>query len=190
MASSFSPSQADVVALAKAGVTLSDDLFQTTDAPALAQRFSRLAAESCLPEGLDDLHWQAQAEMHSGEAGELQPWLFVQASARLPLVCQRCLEPVVISLEAERAFRFVANEEVAAAEVDLCEEDVLVLEPRMDLLALVEDELLMSLPLLPMHEECPVHVPTTAVDEAFAEADAVKKNPFSALDALKKGQKP
>lgn len=185
MAFSFSPSQADVAALAKAGAALSGDLFQATDAPALAQRFSRLAAESSQPDGLDDLHWQAQAEMRSGDAGEPQPWLFVRASAKLPLVCQRCLEPVVISLEAERAFRFVANEEVAAAEDDLCDEDVLALEPRMDLLALVEDELLMSLPLVPMHEECPVHVPTTAVDEAFAEADAVKKNPFSALDALK-----
>ncbi len=55
----------------------------------------------------------------------------------------------------DRSFRFVADEDTAAALDDEAEEDVLALSRSFDLLALVEDELLMALPVVPRHEVCP-----------------------------------
>ena len=65
-------------------------------------------------------------------------------------------------LEVDRWFRFVADEATAELEDDDSEEDVLALEPRPDIAQLVEDELLMAMPLVPMHETCPVAVPMQA----------------------------
>ncbi len=55
-----------------------------------------------------------------------------------------------------------------------------------DALSLVEDELILSLPLVPRHEVCPEHLPSQVEDEAF-EAASERPNPFAALAALKKG---
>jgi len=54
--------------------------------------------------------------------------------------------------------------------------------------ALIEDELIMSAPIVPKHEICPSSVTLSVADEAFEEALAAKPNPFAALAQLK--QKP
>ncbi len=65
------------------------------------------------------------------------------------------------------------------------DDDHLVLVPRLDLLALVEDELILELPLVPRHEGiCPEPLPQPAADEAPVDE---RPNPFAALAALRKG---
>ncbi len=55
---------------------------------------------------------------------------------------------------------FVAGGEEAAAALDAeSDDDVLALESSLDLHALVEDELLLALPLVPRHDECPEPLP-------------------------------
>ncbi len=88
-------------------------------------------------------------------AAAAEIWLHLRADAVLPLTCQRCLGPVEVALAVDRSFRFVADEELAAAEDELAEEDVLALSRSFDLVELVEDELLMEMPLAPRHEVCP-----------------------------------
>ena len=66
------------------------------------------------------------------------------------------------------------------------EEDLLVLTPELNVWELIEDELIMSAPLVPKHEVCPTLVPMSAVDEAFEEALDARPNPFAALAQLKK----
>jgi uncharacterized protein len=105
----------------------------------------------------------------------------------LPLQCQRCLTPVLETVQAERSFRFVADEATAAALDDEAEEDILVISRDFDALDLVEDELILSLPLVPMHEVCPQAVPMSAVDPDFAAATE-RPNPFGVLADLKTGQ--
>ena len=161
-----------------------------------------LAAFARLAEGLPELagelapvRWSARAEWRE-PLGELTPeagrgvtpqpqlWLHLQARAEVPQVCQRCLSPYAQGVEVDRWFRFVASEAAALAEDEDCEEDLLVLEPRFDLSALVEDELLLGLPLVPMHEECPQPVRMSAGElPEIVEQD--KPNPFAALAALK-----
>ena len=62
-------------------------------------------------------------------------------------------------LHIEKALRFVHGED-AAAELDAdSDDDVLASSRSLDLRALIEDELLLALPLVPRHEACP---PTSA----------------------------
>ena len=79
---------------------------------------------------------------------------------------------------------FAPDEASAAALDDESEEDVLVFGGAFDLMELVEDELLMSLPLVPRHERCPVDVQLAAADPDFEES-AVKPSPFAGLASLR-----
>jgi uncharacterized protein len=98
--------------------------------------------------------------------------------------CQRCLTPVLETVKADRSFRFVADEATAAALDDEVEEDILVISRDFDALSLIEDELILSLPLVPLHEVCPEALPMSAADPEF-EAAAQRPNPFGVLAGLK-----
>ena len=84
--------------------------------------------------------------------------LHLDAEATVPLVCQRCLSPVETPLTVDRWFRFVADEATAEAEDEDSEEDLLVVSRDFDLHALIEDELLMDIPVTPVHDVCPTPV--------------------------------
>lgn len=126
-----------------------------------------------------------------------QLWLHLQAEGEVPQVCQRCLEPYWQPLAVDRWFRFVADEAAAEAEDEACEEDLLVLEgPRFHLLGLVEEELLLAAPLVPLHGICPQPLPLAAGDALGAadtedvpaqDSPVERPNPFAALAALKRG---
>jgi uncharacterized protein len=163
----------------------------------LLSKYERLRQESCrLEDGLtaeENIAWQADGEWVEG-AGELskskpQVWLHLAVQAHVPQTCQRCLGEVSTFLEVERSYRFVVDEATAEAEDDECEEDLLAISREFNLLALIEDELLMALPQVPMHDSCPVQPKMTVSDADFeGEAAAVgagKPNPFAVLAALK-----
>ena len=66
-----------------------------------------------------------------------------------PLVCQRCLEQVVVPIDSECDVGFVKSDE-AAKQLPRRYEPVFVGEEPLDLFALIEDELLLALPAVPM----------------------------------------
>ena len=107
----------------------------------------------------------------------------------MPLTCQRCLGPVDIPVVVDRDFRFVSSEEQAEAEDEEAEEDVLALSREFNLQELIEDEMLMELPVVPRHEICPTEVKLAAQDVDFEAAQAEKPNPFAALAGLKGSKK-
>jgi uncharacterized protein len=148
----------------------------------------RLAAEVEGREGASPVRWNARGEMLN--AGHVQPqvWIHLEAHAKLPLVCQRCLAPVDIAVDVDRSFRFVRDEATAEAEDDEAEEDVLAESRAFNLVELVEDEILMGLPVAPRHVICPVLPSFAATDAEFDAAQAEKKNPFEVLKALKPGK--
>jgi uncharacterized protein len=153
-----------------------------------ASDLKRLAADlhAAAPSG--SVAWQADGELRQASDGAAPAvWLHLQAQSVVPLTCQRCLGAVETPLVVDRWYRFVATEAQAEAEDDAAEEDLLALEPRPDLLAVLEDELLMALPLVPMHETCPQPLPSLAgaLPDAGGD-DAVRENPFQALARLKK----
>ncbi len=131
------------------------------------------------------VHFRAQGSLRADGAAAEEVWLTLSARVAMPLVCQRCLGLVSVPVEFEREFRFVASEEVAEAQDEVCEEDVLVLSRDFNLLDLVEDELIMALPVVPKHEECPVRPKLQVADPEFAEDMVEKPNPFAVLGQLK-----
>lgn len=149
----------------------------------------RLMAETQGRGAASPVSWSAVGELRNPL--HLQPgiWLHLRAQAVLALTCQRCLRPVQVPLAVERSFRFVADEGMAAAQDEHSPEDVLALSRSFDLVELVEDELLMEMPVAPRHESCPVPVKLEAVDDDFDAAGGTRENPFAALDRLKAGGK-
>jgi uncharacterized protein len=152
------------------------------------QNMERLAEETQGLQADSTVQWQALGELRPRAGADDEAWLHLRAQATVPLTCQRCMGVVETPVEVDQWYRFVASEEIAMAEDDQSEEDLLVMEPQFNLLAVLEDELLMALPLVPMHEECPVAPKLQAGD--IAEPDDAgepgeKPNPFAVLAQLK-----
>lgn len=89
-----------------------------------------------------------------GSGSRLQHWMRLQAALTVTQTCQRCLEPMPVHIEVDRWFRFVADEATALAEDDDCEEDLLAVSAEWDTLGLLEDELLLAMPLIVRHADC------------------------------------
>jgi uncharacterized protein len=177
MSKEFAARRLDVRSFAEDGGVLS------TQEP-LAM-YERLLAET-RGRGADvPVTWTASGEIRNAGHELPEIWLHLEARVVLPLTCQRCLNVVDAPLSTQRSFRFVSNEKMAAAQDQQAEEDVLVLSRSFDLVELVEDELLMELPLAPRHEVCPEPVKLQAADEEFGQASGQRENPFAMLDQLK-----
>jgi uncharacterized protein len=127
------------------------------------------------------VHWQARGELRPQSGGTAEVWLQLKADVRLALCCQRCLAPVEETVALDRSLRFVADEQQAAALDAELEDDVLALERVLDLRELVEDELLLALPLVPRHAQCPEPLPLGDDQEPADE----RSNPFAVLAGLK-----
>lgn len=149
-------------------------------------RFERLMDQSQGVGGETFVTYAVQGEIRPDASGADEPWLHLSAEATLPLICQRCMTPVFETISFQRDFRFVASEALAEVEDEESEEDVLVLSKSFNLLELIEDELLMSTPLVPKHEVCPLPVKLQAADPEFVESLPEKPNPFAVLQQLKK----
>lgn len=150
--------------------------------------YRRLSAETAEPAPERIVHWSARGELLNPQHVHPEVWVHLTADATLPLVCQRCLQPVEVPLAVDRSFRFVADEATAAAEDDEAEEDLLALSRSFDLVELVEDELLMEVPLAPRHDACPQPVKMSATDPGFEAAESQRENPFAILGRLKTGR--
>lgn len=112
-----------------------------------------------------------------------QPMVCLQVKAQLPLVCQRCLQDMLHPIEEKVDFRLVADEpELTQAELEAEDEALAATEP-VDVLELIEDQLLLALPIVPMHDHCPPGAEPAAIDAADAGADD-RQHPFAGLREL------
>ena len=173
----FAPERLNVPAFTAAAATLAAD----DPVPG----YVRLVAELAAPAPDAVVHWEANGEERAGADGKPTSWLHLEAETTVPLVCQRCLAPVDTPVSFDRWFRFVADEATAEAQDDEAEEDLLVLSRDFDLHTLIEDELLMELPVMPIHDVCPTEVRLSSSDDDFQEAEAARPNPFAVLGALR-----
>jgi uncharacterized protein len=119
-------------------------------------------------------------------------YLRLVAAGDVWLQCQRCLAPYAQAVALDTTYRLVATEKEAdEAPLDEDEADAIVGSAAFDVVDLVEEELLLSLPLVPKHAVCPqVHEalvtrPEAAPDETGA--SEARPNPFAVLAALKRG---
>lgn len=180
MEKDLSPDSLDILAFARSNGSLAG-----TDPLA---RHGRLVEDiTGSPDGRT-VTWKAAGEWRqkTGSAGE--PWLHLSGETSLPMTCQRCLTPVDVPVAFETDFRFVADESTAEAEDDESDEDLLVLRRDFPLDELIEDELLLALPPVPLHEVCPVALPAAVEDAGFAAAEEERAHPFAILAGLNKGK--
>ena len=178
MSQHFDAKRLNVQALAEAGLPLAGST--------LLQNMERLAPESIAPGAETAVNWTLVAQLRPGVGGQSDVWLHISADVSLPLTCQRCMAPVQTPVAVDQWYRFVASEDVAMAEDDASHEDLLVMTPQFDALEVLEDELLMALPLVPMHEVCPTMPAFSAGETEMGELAPEKPNPFAALAQLKK----
>ncbi len=179
MKTEFKPQRLDVRAFADSGETLSGTL---------ALRSLDRLGELLHGEAAGEVRWQASGEIRQRLGAPEEVWLDLRIDADVPMECQRCLDTVAIPVEIDRPFLFAADEK-AAAELDAeSDEDVLVLSRAFDLVGLIEDEVLLALPIVPRHETCPRPVPVSfeAEGDGASEDEPVRPNPFAKLAALKK----
>jgi uncharacterized protein len=164
-----------VQALCREGATLSGAWPQNT--------LTRLA-ESLFAEPSGNVVWSAVGEEVPAPGGEPELWLRLSSQSTVTLQCQRCLKAVQHDLQVDRRFRFARSEAEAEKLDEVLEEDVLALQPRLNLQELAEDELILALPLVARHQgSCPDPLPLPADDLDVDEEAAT--NPFAALAALK-----
>lgn len=152
------------------------------------ERLAEAAAPDAPATAWPPLRWSLEGETRQPKGGQPQIWLRLQCRAEVALTCQRCLKPVTEALDVDRWIRFVATEAEAEALDADSDEDVLALPRHLDARELIEDELLLALPLVPRHEACPE--PLAHIDEEAADgepAETERPNPFAALAALKRG---
>lgn len=128
----------------------------------------RLAQSGCSGASVDFV-----LEGEINERGKPGLKLAVDGSVRLE--CQRCLDDLDLPLHLQAQLEFAASDaEIAAADDDI---ERVVAGREMSVAALVEDEVLLALPMVPKHERC------NAAAELGAKARA---SAFQALAALKK----
>ena len=106
--------------------------------------------------------------------------------AELPLTCQRCLEEFNYPIHLERRLAPIASE-AEAQQLPSLYEPVILEEDFLSPLAVVEEELILGLPLIPMHAEadCPAHN-NSAYYGTHLGGPIAKEKPFAALAELKK----
>ncbi|HFC8541449.1 TPA: YceD family protein [Neisseria lactamica] len=106
-------------------------------------------------------------------------FLDLSVKADMPLVCQRCIAPLPFRLD-ETARIVLFSDEKDLDEAMLADEELegMLLEKELDVRILVEDQILMSLPFSPRHEDC-------GGNGTPEKADRDKPNPFAVLAGLK-----
>ena len=112
-----------------------------------------------------------------GLDGKSKLTLLIKGVAQMP--CQRCLESVNVDLNLKSEFILVRDDsEIPSEDDEIDEYDYLVADAEMDVLVLVEDEVLLTLPYAPKHsvEDCSVK---------SEQLETKAPNPFAALGDFK-----
>ncbi len=111
-----------------------------------------------------------------------RPRLLLSVFGNVHLVCQRCLGTMPYRLVSETAV-IVTFSEAEADEIEAMLEDdddteVIVVDGKVDVMNLIEDEALLALPLSSRHEVCP--------NGSVGNWTEKKASPFKVLEKLKR----
>lgn len=160
-------------------------VFETKlDAEHLVDTMPRLYSLSLHPPR-EALRWRASG-LSDLDVAERRHWLRLEASAQLILTCQRCMHPLSLDLKVKRRFLVAPNEALANKLEDSAQDDydVIAHDKQFDLLALIEDELLLALPIVPKHLQCEPPV----LAQAEPSQESTRQRPFAVLSKLKRSK--
>lgn len=134
-----------------------------------------------LQDSLHDTLGRVEVVVEGGKDAQRRPVLKLKITGALHLRCQRCLGRLDHPLQLSNVLLLLSQAEVDSGAFDEVETDWIVASPELDVAALVEDEIILSLPYAPRHGEgqCE-HGGATYRNEGAA-------SPFSKVAALKRG---
>lgn len=120
-----------------------------------------------------DVAYQLQG--FKGERGE--PMFHLTVSGTISLACQRCLQAIPFDLNVDNLLEIIPEgADMSQDELEDDTRDFLPVAGEVYLVELIEDEILLSLPVAPRHEKCGLP----------GAADAGERiHPFAALAGLK-----
>jgi len=134
-----------------------------------------------LVEMLERTDGEARFELQFDTDETGMPYVEVRVEATLWLRCQRTLEPFALPVQQASRLGILASErDVAALPVGF--EPLLVTDDSVDLADLIEDELILAVPLVPRSGEAPRDFRAGAPE---VPVDGPGDGPFAALAALK-----
>lgn len=174
---SNSPLLIDNIAFAKRGGRLSGNL-SLADCPRLAELIGSQTSEAASNGGGAN-HDNAIHFVINGEADALgRYFLHLTLNATLTTSCQRCLGPITLDLNLHFDYMISEadlNDAAAEGVEDIDEYDLQEASQTMDLRMLIEDEIIMALPIAPMHDhDC----------GRSSMQSGEKPNPFAVLKGL------
>ncbi|WP_137718254.1 YceD family protein [Methylobacillus flagellatus] len=138
---------------------------------------------------LGDLLTSQEGELSYTLSGFLdeqsKPGLRLAVSGKLMLSCQRCLGPYACAVDTVSQFELVAREEdIPLPEDEDDERDFMVASANMSVQDLIEDELLLALPLAPRHDDGQCGEDGSAIEKILRESNS--PSPFALLEQLKR----
>ena len=148
----------------------------------------RVAEEASTVNPSDGFNWSVKTHFQDSPGIEPHQILELGLKGRLNLVCQRCLQDCAVDLDEKRRFILVLTDsEADEYPVEDEEQEPLVVNQHFNLLETIEDEVLLSLPLIPKHPDgfCEPHASTFG-GEADEELSNEQENPFNILKNMKK----
>ena len=129
-----------------------------------------------LADALFDRSGSLECELRGGRDGEGKPFLDLRVVGSVNLLCQRCLSSLSYPLDIESRLLLVApGAEWPDDELEDDGPDAIEASVAQAVLPLVEDEVLLALPIAPRHEDCQ---PPIAAEEH-------RPSPFAVLAKLK-----
>jgi uncharacterized protein len=146
------------------------------------REFPRVAPLLAAPDG------EARGRVNFAREGRI-PVAEVTVAAEVTLLCQRCLSPLKWSVRGSGRAALVATA-AAAESLPGTLETVLAPEYRISIRDLVEEELLLALPLVPRHEDdgCAGRAGAQEQQDSAAQPAAETHRPFEQLRELFKRQ--
>lgn len=171
--------------MSKVSIPLRVDPRKMADRAAVLEGEIPLSSLERLCEALEDNQGDVRLRISFGR--DEQRTLVVRSAldTTVKMVCQRCLNQVELPIHSACEYA-VVNEGADTQRLPKSYDVLEVGEDPLDLLALVEDELLLALPIVPLHapEDCqPPGSPTSGL---VVEDEPVKPGPFSVLAQLKR----
>lgn len=142
---------------------------------------------------LMDTEGQVEFDINFHEAGAERYRASGRVQAKLTLSCQRCLHSVDVEIDRELRLGLVQSDQEAEL-LDAEWDPQIVESPILDMVEVIEDELLLSIPAFPAHDteaQCEAlgwekWQPGQNSKQTVSDAQEEKENPFAILEQLKK----
>lgn len=113
-------------------------------------------------------------------------YLDVRAKAPLTVICQRSLEPFVLPVEVDNRLGLIRSEREESGLSPGCEPLLVEDDGMLATADVIEDELLLALPLVPVNPDSKLPDEVTSPEADESPSQGRTDNPFAVLRELKK----